>query len=319
MVYMIMNQLKGPIKSRWRSLEARSVRSTRGCYLRNHTVVLITRSSEIIVLRALGRPFIIRDDVSDVTKILTVLNEPSDLADVSSRAGIPLRRCAQILESLVKNEMVVRGPLDSVLTSRGASIQSRKSCKKLIFGISGTIQAGAVAHLPLLLRESFAEEVEVVLTDSATRFLHPQLVSWFGLRVWTDSFCSTAEINVPHIYLASKADMILILPASANVMHRLAVGACSDLLSLVVAASAAPVVLAPTMNRAMFVSAAVQRNINRLREDGVYVVEPGLGFEVSKTSRDGLTFCGVGTRENRLINILDAVLSSRRSTKELKR
>lgn len=103
--------------------------------------------------------------------------------------------------------------------------------------------------------------------------------------------------------------MILVMPASANTVHRLAVGSCSDLLSLVVAATKAPVVIAPTMNPSMFNCPAIKRNINQLRMDGYYVMEPGLAIEVSHGSSKHLVFGGIGVPEQGIQKMLTTLMT----------
>ena len=86
---------------------------------------------------------------------------------------------------------------------------------------------------------------------------------------------------MPHVHLAQAASCVLAMPASANSLQRLASGACSDLLSLLVSATTAPIVVAPAMNDTMWNHRPVQRNVARIRDDGVYVIEPGLIFAAS--------------------------------------
>ena len=86
------------------------------------------------------------------------------------------------------------------------------------------------------------------------------------------------------------------MPASAACCHRLAEGACSDLISLTVAATTAPVIIAPVMNTTMWNHAAVQRNLQRLREDGMYVIEPSLIVSAAELARGGpAMYGGLGT------------------------
>jgi phosphopantothenoylcysteine synthetase/decarboxylase len=87
--------------------------------------------------------------------------------------------------------------------------------------------------------------------------------------------------NVPHIHLARSADLVVVIPASAHTIHKLATGACSDLISLIVSATTAPVVLVPSMNRAMWEHWAVVQNLEQLRANGVFIIEPTTGVEVA--------------------------------------
>jgi len=128
--------------------------------------------------------------------------------------------------------------------------------------------------------------------------------------VWNDMYQATDVVNVPHIHLAAQADLVLVIPATANTIHRVASGACSDLLSLVISATRAPVVMVPTMNTAMLQFAPIRRNIAALRSSGIYVVEPGLGCEVSRGHEDEFKFCGIGLTEVNVFRGLAAIVAA---------
>ena len=119
--------------------------------------------------------------------------------------------------------------------------------------------------------------------------------------------------TVPHIALAKNADLVAVMPATAGSISRLATGACSDLLSLVAIATTAPVVVAPTMNTAMWDNPAVRRNVDQLRADGVYVVEPTFFFEAAELVKGAPPLCGMlgvfwgGPRS--MVDVFRAVLS----------
>jgi hypothetical protein len=152
-------------------------------------------------------------------------------------------------------------------------------CQHLIVACAGSVVAGLMAPTLLSLCYSgFQQRLDVVLTAAAQKFLTRDLLESYGIRTWVDAFERRDDIYVPHVHLGRAADCVLVMPASANSLHRLAVGACTDLLSMIIAATHSPVVLAPVMNDAMWNDRAIQRNVQVLREDGMYVIEPTIIF-----------------------------------------
>jgi phosphopantothenoylcysteine decarboxylase/phosphopantothenate--cysteine ligase len=148
-----------------------------------------------------------------------------------------------------------------------------------VVALTGSIVAGLMAPVILSLCYSgFYGQLDVILTEAALRFVHRELFEFYGIRTWVDAFDRRDGVHVPHIALGQAADCLLVMPASAACWRRLAQGACADLLSLTVAATMAPVVVAPVMNTAMWNHAAVQRNVQQMRDDGMYVIEPTLIF-----------------------------------------
>lgn len=148
---------------------------------------------------------------------------------------------------------------------------------RCLLGVSGGIAAYKSADLVRRLREAGAE-VQVVLTENAARFVTAQTfqaVSGRPVRVslWDES----AEAAMGHIELARWADLILVAPASADLIARLAQGQANDLLSTLCLASEADLVLAPAMNRVMWAKPATQANIALLQSRGVAVFGPGSG------------------------------------------
>ena len=166
-----------------------------------------------------------------------------------------------------------------------------------------------------LLYSRFQRQLDVILTQAAQRFVTRDLLEGYGIRTWGDAFERRDTFHVPHVQLARAADCILVMPASANSLHRLVDGACTDLLSMTVAATSAPIVLAPVMNGAMWNNLAVQRNVQRLRDDGMYVIEPTLIFGAADVASQGKAmYGGHGTLwagPVSLIRALTAVLTSK--------
>ncbi|MGH8159682.1 MAG: bifunctional phosphopantothenoylcysteine decarboxylase/phosphopantothenate--cysteine ligase CoaBC [Rhodanobacter sp.] len=149
--------------------------------------------------------------------------------------------------------------------------------RRILLGVSGGIAAYKSCELVRRLRDLDAE-VRVVMTEGATHFVGPttfQALSGQPVRVslWDEG----AEAAMGHIELARWAERILIAPASADLIARLAHGHADDLLATLCLASAAPLYLAPAMNQQMWAHPAVQANIDQLRQRGTHVLGPAAG------------------------------------------
>jgi len=151
--------------------------------------------------------------------------------------------------------------------------------KRIVLGVTGGIAAYKSADLVRRLREAGAD-VRVVMTRGAQAFVTPltfQAVS--GHAVHTEFLDESAEAGMGHIELARWADQVLVAPATADFMARLAHGLADDLLSTVCLATTAPLVLAPAMNQQMWANAATQRNCSLLQERGVRMIGPESGSQ----------------------------------------
>jgi phosphopantothenoylcysteine decarboxylase/phosphopantothenate--cysteine ligase len=151
------------------------------------------------------------------------------------------------------------------------------SGRTIVVAVSGGIAAYKACELVRLLTQRGAD-VQVVMTAHAREFVTPlTLQTLSGRPVASDTFDLTQESEIGHISLADRADAIIIAPATANVLAKMAHGLADDLLSTVLLATRAPVVIAPAMNVHMWEHPATQSNLATLRQRGVYVVEPGTG------------------------------------------
>jgi len=149
--------------------------------------------------------------------------------------------------------------------------------KRVLLGVTGGIAAYKSPDLVRRLREQGAE-VQVVLTAGAREFVTPmtfQAVS--GREVRSDLWDPEAEKAMSHIELARWADFVVIAPATADFIARLATGQADDLLTTLCLATAAPIALAPAMNHVMWANAATQSNVVTLRSRGIHVWGPGEG------------------------------------------
>lgn len=153
------------------------------------------------------------------------------------------------------------------------------SCLNILLGVSAGIAAYKSAELTRRLRDAGAD-VRVVMTPATREFITPltfQALS--GNPVRTDLFNPTEESAFGHIDLARWADRIVIAPATADILARLACGMANDLLSTLCLASSAPLMLVPAMNRTMWEAEATQANCRQLRKRGVEILEPAGGMQ----------------------------------------
>ena len=151
--------------------------------------------------------------------------------------------------------------------------------KRILLGITGGIAAYKSAELVRRLRDHGAE-VRVVMTPAATEFITPlTLQALSGNPVHTDLLDHAAEAAMGHIELARWADAVVIAPATANFIARLSNGLADDLLSTLCLATAAPLLVAPAMNRQMWQNPATQENIARLQARGVTLLGPASGAQ----------------------------------------
>ena len=149
--------------------------------------------------------------------------------------------------------------------------------KTVVLGVCGGIAAYKAAEIVRLLVKSGAE-VSVVMTRNAAEFVTPlTLQTLSGRPVATDLFDLTQESEIGHIQLADAADVLVIAPATANMIAKAAFGLADDLLSTVTLATRAPVVMAPAMNVNMYANAAVKANAKTLRKRGMRLIDPDVG------------------------------------------
>jgi len=143
--------------------------------------------------------------------------------------------------------------------------------------VTGSIAAYKAAELASKLTQAGAK-VDVVMTKCATEFVTPLTFRSITHRpVATDMFANPDEYDIEHIALAERAEVVVIAPATANIMAKLAAGIADDMLCCTVLATKAPVVLAPAMNVHMWENAITQENLTKLRNRGFKIVEPGYG------------------------------------------
>ena len=149
--------------------------------------------------------------------------------------------------------------------------------KTVILGVTGGIAAYKSAYLTSLLIKAGAD-VQVIMTDHAREFISP--LTFEGLtnqRCHTDTFDRNHEYSTEHVSLASRADAVIIAPATANVIAKLACGIADDMLTTTVLACDCPKIVVPAMNTRMYDNPVTQDNLEKLRKYGMTVVEPAAG------------------------------------------
>lgn len=152
--------------------------------------------------------------------------------------------------------------------------------KNILLGVSGSIAAYRACELITELREA-GFGVEVVMTKDAHHFITPlTLQSLAGTPVIQDFFSIEGRTKPIHIELAKRSDLILVAPASADIVAKLSHGLADDVLSCTTLASRAPLVVVPAMNDKMFSHKFTQENLRRLKENGAVIVDPVEGHLV---------------------------------------
>nr|WP_222102644.1 bifunctional phosphopantothenoylcysteine decarboxylase/phosphopantothenate--cysteine ligase CoaBC [Gilliamella apicola] len=153
------------------------------------------------------------------------------------------------------------------------------SGKNILLGITGGIAAYKCPDLVRHLKKAGAQ-VRVVLTESASHFVAPMtLQAVSGNAVSKELFDTTAELSMSHIELAKWADLVLIAPATANIIAKMANGIADDLLSTMCLATPAKIVIAPAMNQQMYKAAATQQNLAILESRNTLILGPDEGFQ----------------------------------------
>jgi phosphopantothenoylcysteine decarboxylase / phosphopantothenate---cysteine ligase len=159
--------------------------------------------------------------------------------------------------------------------------------RHIVFGVSAGVAGFKAADLARQLMRAGAS-VQVVMTESATRFVTPvTFQALTGRTVYTDQWDPRVANNMAHIDLSRGADAIMVVPASADFMAKLANGLCDDLLSLMCIARDCPLLIAPAMNRQMWSNPATVRNAAQLRADGVTVLGPDSGEQACGETGEG--------------------------------
>lgn len=150
--------------------------------------------------------------------------------------------------------------------------------KSILLGVTGSIAAYKITGLITALRRLNAE-VNVIMTKNATEIITPLTMERLsGNRCIVDTFDKNVQYSVKHISLAESADLVMVAPATANVIGKIACGIADDMLTTTVMACKCPIYISPAMNTNMFENPIVQDNISRLKTFGYKIIEPAVGW-----------------------------------------
>ena len=149
--------------------------------------------------------------------------------------------------------------------------------KTIVLGVTGSIAAYKIAGLASSLVKEGCE-VHVVMTQNATNFINPiTFETLTNTKCLVDTFDRNFEFHVTHVSLAKKADVILVAPATANIIGKMACGIADDMLSTMVLAAQCPIIVSPAMNTNMYHNSIVQENLQKLAAHGMEIIPPQVG------------------------------------------
>lgn len=159
--------------------------------------------------------------------------------------------------------------------------------KTIILGVTGSIAAYKIANLTSMLTKLHVD-VHVLMTNNATNFINPiTFETLTGHKTLVDTFDRNFNYNIEHVALGERADVVLVAPASANIIGKMANGIADDMLSTTVLACRCKKIVAPAMNTNMYENPIVQSNIQRLRSFDMEVIEPDSGMLACKSVGKG--------------------------------
>lgn len=159
--------------------------------------------------------------------------------------------------------------------------------KTVLLGVTGSIAAYKIANLASMLSKLHAD-IHVLMTENATKFINPiTFETLTGNKCLIDTFDRNFQFNVEHVSIAKKADVVLVAPASANVIGKMACGIADDMLTTTLLACCCKKIVSPAMNTNMYENPVVQDNIEKLRKYGIEVIEPDTGMLACKDTGAG--------------------------------
>ncbi len=278
--------------------------------LRRAAVVRIYDAGELTVLLARdGRGHELSGDSARLARaVLAFLETPHTRAEVFAHleglVGGPIENATVVddLLSLLKGveaiESAAAAPQKHPRHGPGA---------RVVLGITGAV---ASMHTPALVQSLLDRglHVRVVATSEALRFVRTEPLEALTHHRVVDDLWPDSTLPVPHINLAEWADAVLVCPASATTISRIAGGDHSSIVSAIAVATRAPVMIVPSMNAAMYGSPAVQRNLAHLVDDGMHVVHPVAGIEVADRPHERVPTLGAAPPPSVVLALFDTML-----------
>jgi hypothetical protein len=270
-------------------------------------VRIYERDDELTVLDDRGRALRLAGASRGIAReLLEAFRGPADPQQVLARIGPSRRKVAgQVLSSLVEGAVLVPPP-----RSRAQPGAPAVGSKVVLALTGGVVAAHAPALTEMLLGRGFL--VRAAATPSALRF-----VSALALEALTHEpvvrsrWPADASARVPHLSLAQWADVIVVYPATATTLSRIARGDCSSIVSAVAVSARVPVILAPAMNEAMLDAPSVRRNLEQLRADGFFIMHPSFGYEVAVAPAERTLRYGAAPTVQAVALVTEAVLHER--------
>jgi 3-polyprenyl-4-hydroxybenzoate decarboxylase len=283
-------------------------------WVRSRRAAAIDVGADLVLLGTDGLARTVTGDGAELARaVLAWLAEPHTLAEteghVERLAGAPDR--GAVVPQLVELLAAV-GAIERVATGAtgGPAASRRGAGANVVLGVTGAL---AATHAPALVAALLqrGHTVEIALTPTATRFASVDALAAIARRephvsIWPRAL----HAPVPHVALAEWADVIVVYPASATTIARIAAGDCSELVAAIAVTTRAPVVIAPSMNAAMLDAPATQRNLELLRGDGVAIVHgvPSVEAADQPAARDARTCAAPSPAE--LAAALDMLLAA---------
>jgi 2-polyprenyl-3-methyl-5-hydroxy-6-metoxy-1,4-benzoquinol methylase/3-polyprenyl-4-hydroxybenzoate decarboxylase len=279
--------------------------------LRRAAVVRIYEVGERMVLLAPdgGGHELIGDSARLAAEVLAYLATAHTLAElygyIEACSGAPLEH-PEVIDELLA--LLRRAGAVEVADARASTPERPRSGVRVVLCLSGAV---ASMDTPALIRglQARGHVVAVAATDEALRFVSAEALEALTHRpVVHDMWPVDENHHVPHIELAAWADVVLVCPASATTLERIASGSFSSIVSAIALSSSAPVILVPSMNPAMFTSPPVQRNLAQLIADGRHVVHPARALEVAEPPGARAPVLGGAPPAAVVVQIVDAIV-----------
>lgn len=226
---------------------------------------------------------------------------------VEEVTGAPLGG-STIVDALLDLLIEAGALVAAIIGAPAARTLDREGRTRLLLGMGGAV---AAAHAPLTIQALQARgfDVRVLASENALRFVGREAIEALTHHPVSSSMWEhDGGARVPHIELAAWPDAVLLWPATAATLSRIATGDCSELLSAVAITTRAPVLIAPSMNEAMYLSPSVQRNLEQLKEDRFHIVPPAFAVEVALAPEARREMLGGAPGADALARLIEALL-----------
>jgi 3-polyprenyl-4-hydroxybenzoate decarboxylase len=281
--------------------------------IRSPLAKVAEREGSLVVVGGDQRTLHLTGDSAELARaILDFLNLPRSRIELSAHletlSGGPLEH-PEVIDELLSRLFAAGALRDAPPARADESPGTGEPRTRLVLGLSGAIGAShAPSVVGMLLEQGF--DLEIVATKAALRMVSREVLEALThRRVHASLRGRDPTIPAPHIHLAEWAEVMLVNPATATTLSRIARGDCSDIVSAVAISTRAPVLIVPSMNGAMYEAPAVQRNLELLRQDGFWNVYPATGIEVAHAPSDRLPVWGAAPPPHSVLQILRAVLA----------